>query len=178
MNDTELDEMLGTWTAPPVPASLRRSVRAGFAAGRKPKTSPGALVRWRKRLIAGAVLGAVAFVFIATQALPQMSPARIPYTVDSEFIRYADDGSSSIEMYSTSYGIDGREFLLSRSIPGRPFGTAIGRTLDATLPLWSRLMSRLTIDAGTLEKVGQAAAQTVGVISGCDASCLVLQHLR
>ena len=32
MNDTELDEMLNKWEAPPVPASLRANVRAGFSA--------------------------------------------------------------------------------------------------------------------------------------------------
>ncbi len=34
MNDTELDDLLDTWTAPPPPASLRERVQAGFAADR------------------------------------------------------------------------------------------------------------------------------------------------
>ena len=32
MNDTELDELLDQWAAPPAPASLREKVRAGFGA--------------------------------------------------------------------------------------------------------------------------------------------------
>ncbi len=42
MNDTELDEMLDQWQAPPVPASLRENVRAGFAATleQKPASRP------------------------------------------------------------------------------------------------------------------------------------------
>ena len=35
MNDTELDEMLDQWAAPPAPASLREKVRAGFGAGHR-----------------------------------------------------------------------------------------------------------------------------------------------
>ncbi len=96
--------------------------------------------------------------------------------MDSEFVRYAVDGSSSIDMYATSYELDGAEILTSRSIPNRPFGTALGRTLDAALPIWSRLMARLTIDPETLRRVRQAAHRSVGVVAGCNASCLTLEH--
>jgi hypothetical protein len=189
MNDTELDELLDTSSAPPAPASLRENVRAGFAAGLKRNTSPSVL-HWitafvpgaRKRLLAAAVLGVGAFLLIVTQAFPQMfglgaPPVKIPYTVDSEFVRYADDGSSTVDMYSTSYGLNGHEILLSRSFPGNPFGTVIGRTADATLPLLSRLISRLTIPAEELERVRQHSPHTIGAVTGCDDwTCLLLEH--
>ena len=134
MNDTELDELLNQWSAPAAPASLRENVRSGFAAGLQRKTSPG-VRRWiaafvpsgRKRLLA-AILGVGAFLLIVTQAFPQMfglgaPPIKTPYTVDSEYLRYGDGGSSSaqlhrIQMYSTSYNLHGREIILSRSLPG------------------------------------------------------------
>ena len=181
MNDTQLDEILNTWTAPQPPPSLRETVRAGFAASQERKTFPNVRVHWktalasmaRKCLLAAAILGVLGFLLIATQASPTIP---VPYTVDSEFLRYAEDGSSKIEMFSTSYELNGAEILRSRSIPDRPFGTAIGRALDATLPLWSRLMARFTVDAGKLERLRRAARQSVGAITGCDASCLVLEH--
>ena len=133
----------------------------------------------RKRMFAGALLGLVAALLIVTQAFPQIlasPPVHIPYTVDSEFVRYADDQSSSIEMYSTSYTLDGNEILLSRSLAGNPLGTAIGRTLDSILPVWSRLMLRFTVPAEQLERLKQRKPGT-GAITGCaDQTCLVLAH--
>jgi len=187
MNDTELDDLLNTWSAPPAPASLREKVRAGFAANLERQTSPG---RWhwiaafvpsaRKSLLAGAILAAGAFFFVVVAALSQTHkivapPVGVPYIVDSEFVRYSDDGSPSVEMYTTSYSLDGHEILLSRSLPGNPFGTAIGRTLDAALPYVFRLRSRFE-DADLLEKVKRAAAQAVTVTTGCWGPCLMLAH--
>lgn len=189
MNDTELDELLDTWSAPPPPASLRENVRAGFALGVERKTPPS-MRHWiaaflpsaRKRLVAAAILGVGAFLLVVTQAFPQMfrlgsPPVKPPYTVDSEFVRYADDGSYVVDMYSTSYSLNGREILLSRSFPGNPFGTAIGRTADATLPLLSQLISRFTIPAEELERVRRHAPHTIGAVTGCDdKTCLLLEH--
>jgi len=175
MNDTELDEMLNRWTAPPAPDTLRDSVRAAFPAGQE-RWILARAPRAGKRMLAAAMLGAAALLLVVAQARPGAPPARIPYSVDSEFIRYADDGSPSIEMYSSSYELDGAEILRSRSIPRSPFGTAIGRALDATLPLWSRLMARVTVDGKTLERLRRRIPHTVGAISGCEASCLVLER--
>jgi hypothetical protein len=191
MNDTELDELLNTWSAPPAPASLRENVRAGFAAGVERKTSairrhwiaafvPGA----RKRLLAAAILGVGAFLLIVTQAFPQMfglgvPPVKIPYTVDSEYIRFGDDGSWStqlhrVQMYSTSYNVNGREIILSRSLPGNPFGTALRRALDpihSILSSLSNLTLPFVVNAELLEKVRRGAR----VITGCgDEGCMTL----
>jgi hypothetical protein len=172
MTDNELDEILDKWTAPSVPPSLRARVRAGFPA------PPRRTFRWRKSLIAAAVLAAVAFFLIATDASPQ-PPASTPWTVDSEFLRYADDGSSSIEMYSTSYESNGNEVLLSRSAPANPFKTALARAADVVIPIHNRLMRRIMVDPKLLEQVQKVRARHPGVsfITGCDLyTCLLLDH--
>jgi hypothetical protein len=102
MNDSELDEILNQWSAPSAPPSLRKRVRAGFPA------HPPRKLRWGKSLAAAAFLAAALLLLVVTQALPQPPPP-IPWSVDSEFVRYADDGSSSIEMYATSYESNGSE---------------------------------------------------------------------
>jgi hypothetical protein len=130
-------------------------------------------------LLVGAALGAGFLLLIVTQALPQTPPpVNIPYTVDSEFVRYADDGSPSVEMYLTSYtGQNGAEVLVSRSIPNHPFGTALGRTLDATLPAWQRLILPLTVTSAELEKMKKSRPPSVGFITGCaDWTCLLLNR--
>jgi hypothetical protein len=159
MNDTELDEMLDKWSVPSPSASLRATVRAGFAVGLEPKPSPGVLVRWltaiipgpRKALPAGAILGIGALLLVVTQALPRTpSP---PYTVDSEFIRYSDDHSPVILSVSTSYNdTSGREIVLSRSIPSHHFGTAIGHMIDAVWYLWSQLTPPPVVNRDQLER--------------------------
>jgi len=185
MNDTELDEILDTWSVPPVPAAMRESVRAGFAASLELKVTHRARPRWiaafaRKSLLAGGILGTGAFLLlIVTQAFPQTPTGRIPYTVDSEFVRYAEDGSSTVEMYSRSYNDDNEnEILLLRSLPGSPFGTAFARTLDAALPAWQRLTRRFTVSAEQLERIRaiRAAHPGVGFISDCGVGCLVPAH--
>jgi hypothetical protein len=191
MNDTELDEVLNQWTVPPVPPSLRENLRGGFAASLPPTAPPGVLVRWRsafapsarKTLLAAAIVAVGALLFAVTQALSQTPPpVRIPYTVDSEFIRYGDDGSRAVELYSTSYpNQNGGETVLSRSIPGHPFGTAVGRTLDVALPYWQRYILPFAVSSKDMEafrKMRLSELQTtIGVITGCaDATCLVIQH--
>jgi len=170
MTDSELDEILNKWTAPPVPPLLRERVRAGFPV--RPRWAFG----WRKSFVAAAVLAAAALFLMATQASPQPT-APIPWTVDSEFLRYADDGSSSIEMYSTSYESNSNEILVSRSMPGNIFKTALASAADALIPIHNRLMRRFMVDPKLLEQVRRASAHSVGFISGCDPyTCLALDH--
>ena len=170
MTDNELDEILNKWTAPSVPPSLRARVRAELPA------RPRRILPWRKGLIAAAVLAAVAFFLIATEASPQ-PPAPVPWTVESEFIRYADDGSASIEMYSTSYESNGNEILLSRSAPGNPFKTAMARAADVVIPIHQRLTRRFMVDPILSEKMQKARARGIAFITGCDPyTCLLLDH--
>lgn len=143
MNDKDLDELLDVWIVPPVPTSLQ----AGFAARVARKKSshlywkPTVSLRLRKGAIAAAVLGALALLFTVTQAFSKLpgivhSSLTIPYTVDSEFVRYAADGSSSIDLYATSFGYNGEELILSSTRPRPSFlddneaGAGHGRPAD------------------------------------------------
>jgi hypothetical protein len=114
MNDTELDQLLNVWSVPPVPASLRVSVRAGFDA--RPRRR---WLRWPgKFLFAAAALGVVTFLLAVTLALPQTlslvsPPVRAPYIVDSDVVRYGFDGTPSIELSIGSYNNNGSEIVVS-----------------------------------------------------------------
>ena len=179
MNDSELDEILNQWRAPSAPPSLRKRVGAGFPAG------PPRKLRWGRSLIAAAILAALAFFLVVTQATPR-TQAPIPWSVDSEFIRYADNGSSSIEMYTTSYestGSNANEILVSRSAPGNPFKTVLGQTMDATLPALGRFHNHVLgfVAPGMLAKMEQMKRSRppgISFITGCDpdGECLVLDH--
>jgi hypothetical protein len=191
MNDTELDEMLDHWNVPAPSPTLRESVRTGFAAA-KPVTPPPAVpVRWkfafvpaaRKTLLAAAIVIAGIFLFAAAQALSQTPPpVHMPFTVDSEYLLYGDDGSPTVAMLSTSYTAPpGQEVLLSRSIPGQPIGTALGRALDAALPVLQRMILPHVVTPGKdMEldrKMKQSGFQLGVVIPGCaDWTCLLIQH--
>jgi hypothetical protein len=186
MNDAELDDLLNQWKVPPPPPSLRANVLAGFVATMEQRPRPGRAMRWiapfvpgaRKSLFAAAALCAGLLVLVVTQALPQTPPIDIPYTVDSEFVRYADDGSSSVEMYLTSYTAqNGAETLVSRSMPNRPFGTALGRTLDAALPAWQHWILPFTVSSADLERIRKSRPPSIGFITGCaDWTCLTLNR--
>ena len=114
MNDSELDEILNEWRAPSPPPSMRKRVQAGFLTLRPRKR------RWRKSVVAAGALASATFFLLVTQAFPQ-HPARLPWSVDSEFVRYADDGSASIEMDSTSYESNGAEILFVPVDAGKSF---------------------------------------------------------
>lgn len=186
MTDSELDDMLDQWNVAAPSPNLRENVRAGFLAT-QPVTPPARkrlsfALGARRALLAAAVLVVGIFLFTAVQALSQTTPpGRIPYLVDSEYLRYSDDGSPAVEMMSTSYtGPYGGEVVVSRSIPGYPLATAAAKTLDAVLPAWQRLILPFAVDPKDLEKfrkMRQYGIQTVGVISGCaEWNCLMIQH--
>ena len=128
MNDTELDEMLDRWDAPPVSAALRQKVRGEFLARHQAK-SPA---RWRawlapsaaKGVFAGAIAGAVMLLLVISQAYPQSldfgssSPAlHAGYAVISNVVDYADDGSSRIVSHVISYNYKGSEILVVQTYP-------------------------------------------------------------
>ncbi len=189
MNDTELDEILDSWNAPPVAASLRERVRAEFSAAMDPETIPVAQVSWkttfarrmRKGLLAMAVVALGAFVLVVTQAISQTlgsvaPPVQLPYVVDSEFVQYADDGSREVEMRTTSYSQDGQEVLLSRTLPGNPIGTAIARGWDAG---FFHIMPRPRLTPEMAERVRAARADPnhITLYTGCDRpTCWITSH--
>jgi len=173
MNDTELDELLNTWTAPPAPASLRQGVQAGFAANLERKTSPG-VVHWiaafvpsaRKSLVAGAVLAMVTLLLVVTLALPQTlrlvsPPVRIPYIVDSDVVQYADDGTSAVEEHRGSYNENGREVGVYAVYPFR-FLNAIWHALAKVGNVVGQLALPFTVSPELLKKYESAARVSAG----------------
>ena len=123
-----------------------------------------------KSLIVGAVLGVAACVW-ASQAFPQTvrlaSPlVRVPYTVDSVFIRHADDGSPAIDMYSTSYIHNGREIQLSSSLPSHPLATAVRRMLDATGFVLFQLRAVFRPNSEQAESAAYAGRVKNGCVNG------------
>jgi hypothetical protein len=128
MNDTELDDMLNQWDAPPVPASFRDKVRAGLAAGLgRPVRRRFTWHSWHvgRGLFAGMAAGAALFLFVMAQAFPQSlvssSPVLgYPYLVRSNVISYSPDGSWRVESTRMSYSYKGSEIVMTESHPGNP----------------------------------------------------------
>jgi hypothetical protein len=119
-----------------------------------------------KSLIIGAVLGVGAFVWAAFPQTLRLASAlvRIPYTVDSVFVRHATDGSSTVDIYSTSYNHNGNEIRLSSSVPGHPFASAIRSTLDVAQFVLLHQTALFHVDAEEAER----AAAAVRVNNGCE----------
>jgi len=127
MNDTELDDMLNQWDAPPVPASLREKVRAGLALRKSPGKRWFTLPSWHigKGLFAGVAAGAALFLVVMAQAFPQSfvssSPVLgYPFYVRSNVTEYAADGSSRIGANLSSYSYKGTEIVFMETHPGNP----------------------------------------------------------
>ena len=184
--DHQLSRLLREWQVEDAPPALDTRVLS-LREPRRRLPAPHrllALVAGSRKSFWAAAVAAFAFLIVVTQAIPQTlkfisPPPPPPYTVDSEYVRYADDGLPAVEMYTTSYtNSNGGEVLLERTIPEHPLGTAVGRTLDAVLPWLSRFTLPLTVPAKQLEAIRQSAARkTVGVISGCgNETCLVVDH--
>ncbi len=128
MNDSELDEMLNTWSAPGPSASLRAGIRARFPRVEAGPKRRGWTVPW-SALLAGAAAAAAGIFVVTSVALPQVRG--VPYTVDSEFLVYAADGTPAVVMNEISYSHNGREEMLSRWLPDA-LQTALARTADMT----------------------------------------------
>ncbi|HWF11351.1 MAG TPA: hypothetical protein VG297_22930 [Bryobacteraceae bacterium] len=183
MNDNELDGILDEWRTPPVPSSLADRVRAGFAARRRRGSFFTALRRWiavHPRSLAACAVAAILTLLVAVpNAHPQAASAP-PWTVDSEFLNYAEDGSSSVEMLMTSYMLNGNETILSRWAPSNPLKTALWSTADTIGPVHDRIISRLMFGEAKLEEIHKAraarASRTVGAVTGCGPLCLSVDH--
>jgi hypothetical protein len=163
MNDTELDEILDTWKAPEPPASLRGNVRAGYAVRVEKRRPRARLALW------AAAFGLGAFLLVLAQAFPQtvklVAPAyKIPYTVESEYVNYARDGSIDERIDYVSYQRNGEEIVLSQSVPGDPLKT-IGMQLVSTTHAYLLQFHRLIFGSGDFEAHTQHAAAFVA--SGC-----------
>ena len=177
MNDIELDDLLDKWIAPAAPESLRAGVRGGVASRVERRSFHGG---WARSLMAAGALALL--LTLVTKAVPQTLPQdHRPYSVLSEFVRYAEDGSAKVQMYSTSYNDQyGREIMLARHLPDSPFADVMARTLDAvsgaTLPA---RMFLLRLSPGGSEMLDRQAAMTPGrsVNTECsDSGCFFVGH--
>ena len=120
MNDTDLDNLLNTWTTPDPPPSLRGRARAGYAT-----LTPKPRHRFR---LSFWIFGFAALLFILTAALPKtvelVVPAqKIPYTVDTDTTTFMRDGTVH-ELRMTTYMRNGVEIILART-PGNPLWTSV-----------------------------------------------------
>lgn len=139
MNDTELDEFLDSWTTPRVPVSLRETVYHRFLKRQDSRSmwATGFFKGGRKRHLAVSLAGVALVLFGITQALPQTlrltsDLSRIPYSVESDFIRLSEDGSPAVESSIVSYADQyGNEIILSTTFPGRRLRTVFRRSFDA-----------------------------------------------
>jgi hypothetical protein len=152
MNDNELDEMLDRWTAPPVRASLREKALSGFRARLKSAAVRRPLRQWipvfGPRAAAIAALGV--FLLVLTKAAPVVLSAsagaqNARLIVETENSYYAEDGSSSVNIYSASYDKEGKEIPLSRSVPNDRLGTLVVQAGDLLGILHLALIQQLHI---------------------------------
>jgi hypothetical protein len=171
MNDQELKDILDAWDVPPVTGSLRQNVRARFAASLERELPSKRWGGWfTAKIAAVTVVCLLALGLFVNEAVPQVAKMdflllNVPFTVDSEFTRYADDGSSSVEMYTTSFTHNGYEVLLSRSFPDQPFRTGLSQVMD-----WIGLLMfdiSLPFSKGSGK---QETARTAFIKNGCTAS--------
>jgi hypothetical protein len=137
MSETELDNLLNTWTTPDPPPSLRGRARAGYATlTHKP--------RRRFRLSFWMTLGFAALLLILTAALPKtvelVVPAqKIPYTVDTDYTTFMRDGTVH-ELRMTTYMRNGVEIFLART-PVQNYPAAGNRLWPSVLNAFSLVFS-------------------------------------
>ncbi|HEY1337092.1 MAG TPA: hypothetical protein VGF59_06250 [Bryobacteraceae bacterium] len=125
INDHELDQMLDQWESPPMRESLRDDLRSGFAASLRRarrvsllRRTIAAMPKIRPGRVAVATMAAAALVFGVIQVAPQTvrmasSGFRIPYYVEFEIERFADDGSAPHQIRITSFPYGGHEIVMS-----------------------------------------------------------------
>jgi hypothetical protein len=112
MTENELDELLNEWEAPPMGSAVRARLQDRFGKRRSPV--------WKRRAgrIALAALAIAAVLFAVIQVRPQtvrMATAgfRIPYYVEFEFERYADDSSAPHHSRIAAFPYGGYEIAMS-----------------------------------------------------------------
>lgn len=133
MNDTELDDLLNTWTTPEPSPSLRGRARAGYAT-----LTPKPCRRLRLSFWTIA-FGFAALLLVLTAALPKtvelVVPAqKIPYTVDTDTTTFGRDGTVH-ELRMTTYMRDGVEIILSQT--GNPLKAFAIQTFNAAYSAYS-----------------------------------------
>lgn len=175
--DPELEWVRRSWEPQPPTADFHNRVLTAYvreadrvAGYARPRKRTATWMAAFARAAAVAILAGAALLAIVAVALPQTTSAvSPPWTVDSEFLYYNEDGSSSVEMYMTSYSINAAEILLSKTWPGSPFKTVIGRTLDAIGTVPAFVSERE-------EKIRQSHLRHE-FITRCSMGCLVANYV-
>lgn len=128
--DGTLDSFVAAWAAPPPGSQFHSRVRRAFDREfvKVPWWRRGNdVVVWRvgTSLWGGAAIGAF---FIVTIGLPfpQTVPFRLPWlqpslTMDSEEIRYSDDGRQTFDMYYRTVPMEGHDMVLWKYFPDHPY---------------------------------------------------------
>ncbi len=151
MNDTELDEILNSWSPPAVPASLRRRVRDGL---------PGP-PRRRAKWIVATILAAAAFFLIVTAGVS--AGTRIRFGLHGRWIRNSSGMRATVRLpltrlRCTAHHTASTEMKRSRRglYPGIPSKPVLGLAIDMALPVHNRVMARLMLErrADGTEKAG------------------------
>jgi hypothetical protein len=125
MNDTELDDMLNKWEAPPVPRDLRQRIQ--------PDRTPKRKFRVPSGMFFGLAAGAATFLLAVGVAAPQtfgLGPTP-RFILMTETIDYKDDGSSAIQEYRRSTAQNGKEIIIDRRVPDSWFMTMHMNFFDA-----------------------------------------------
>lgn len=149
--DRTLDSFIAAWVAPPPDAQFHSRVRRAFD-GEFVKVPlwrrwNGALL-WRAgtSLCGGAAIGAI-FLLTICLAFPQSAPFRMPwlqpsFTMDSEEIRYADDGTGTVERYlRTGPTAGGKDRVLWNYSPDHPYDNMFQRIVTQA----NYLLERITL---------------------------------
>jgi hypothetical protein len=140
MNDTELDELLDTWTAPTPGASMRESLRVELTSkGMRPPRK--LFTRWRVATIVASVV-----VVVLVVNPDAFSSKTSTYIVESEINHY--DGAPRWTEWPrhtkmTSYNEAGSEVLVSWSFPGHPLDTGFLKLLALTDTTAERVKQRI-----------------------------------
>jgi len=118
MNDSELDEILEHWTAPPMRDSLREELRTAFTAVPRPAAPARSMRRIPLGRIALAAIAATLLVFGIVQLSPKTatmaSPGfHIPFYVEFVFATQRVGGSAPHYTHITSFPYAGHEITMS-----------------------------------------------------------------
>ena len=137
------------------PGRMRWIAALGYRALERACSLGGA---WRGTVAVGSDPGTP-----ADAAADRTSPT--PWTRNLCDTRTTDLLPSKCTLRRTPARTEPRPWCRDR-MPNHPFGTALGRTLDATLPAWQRLILPFTVSSADLERIKKSRPPSIGFITG------------
>jgi hypothetical protein len=177
MTDQELDELLNRWEAPETGEAARERLRAGYAG--LPALEPVAAPKRRLRRVATIAVGIAALLFAIIQISPETvrmaSPGyRIPFYVEYQFWRYADDGRTAHPSRVTAFPYAGHEIIMSVREPGHFLMVAARNIANSIRDQFILAMPSLVLPKGP--PMAEPAWFADFVNSGCAKDKLVVGH--